>query len=178
MFTELFLALVIFAVVFLLLFRSNLSPSWKHLVQKTVTAVLLVWLLTVGWVTFSDLLAPAVGPKLVKSTLEQTRVENLIQLITQHPRAKFYVAPAGQPATFDIKGEVEVRNTNLTVNVTAYIDAVDMAAIMALTNVQVGFVHPSTTGAQMPTPADAAMPTMTAPLRTTHRRARRIGVTP
>jgi hypothetical protein len=88
-------------------------------------------------------LETAAGPRPVHTTMEQTRVLNLLQLINKHPRATFYVAPAGQPQTFEVKGEVMDRNTNLTVNVTAYIDAADMATMLALTNVQVGFVHPS-----------------------------------
>ena len=144
MLRELFIAVIIFAAAFLLLFKSRLPARWKYLVQQTVTGGLIIWLLAVGWVTFSSLLEPAVGPRPVQTTLEQTRVSNLLQLMNQHPRAIFYVAPAGQPQTFEVKGEVVDRNTNLTVNVTAYIDSTDMAAMLALTNVQVGFVHPST----------------------------------
>ena len=114
-----------------------------------MTGGLIIWLLAIGWVAFSGLLEPAVGPRTVHATMEQTRVLNLLQLVNRHPRAAFYVAPAGQPQTFEVKGEVQDRNTNLTVNVTAYIDATDMATMLALTNVQVGFVHPSTARATM-----------------------------
>jgi cell division protease FtsH len=143
MLPELIIAITVFAAAFLLLFKSNFPAHWKYLVQQTVTGGLIIWLLAVGWVTFSGLWEPAAGPRPVRITLEQTRVLNLLQLIHQHPRATFYVAPAGQPQTFEVKGEVADRNTNLTVNVTAYIDTADMAAMLALTNVQVGFVHPS-----------------------------------
>jgi len=143
MLTELSFAIMVFAAVLLLLFKSSLPARWKYLIQQIVTGGLIIWLLAVGWGTFSGLLKPAVGPRSVHSTLEQTRVSNLIQLVNRHPRATFYVAPAGQPQTFEVKAEVQDRNTNLTVNVTAYIDPADMAAMLALTNVQVGFVHPS-----------------------------------
>jgi ATP-dependent Zn protease len=149
MLPELFFAITIFAAACLLLFKSKLPARWKYLVQQTLTGGLIVWLLAVGWVTFSGLLHPAHGPKPVHTTMEQTRVLNLLQLINKHPRATFYVAPAGQPQTFEVKGEVEDRNTNLTVNVTAYIDTADMATMLALTNVQVGFVHPSTARSTM-----------------------------
>jgi cell division protease FtsH len=134
---------IIFAAAFVLLFKRKLSARWKYLVLQTVTGGLLVLLLAIAWVAFSGLLEPAAGPKPVHVTLEQTRVPSLLQLMHKHPRATFYVAPAGQPQTFEVKGEVADRNTNLTVNVTAYIDTADMAAMLALTNVQVGFVHPS-----------------------------------
>ena len=143
MLAELILSIIVFAAVLLLLFKSNLSARLKYLVQQTVTGGLIIWLLAIGWFAFSGWLAPADGPHLTHTTLEQTRVLNLIQLMGRHPRAVFYVAPAGQPQTFEVKGEVQDRNTNLTVNVTAYIDATDMATMLALTNVQVGFVHPS-----------------------------------
>jgi cell division protease FtsH len=146
---ELFIAAIIFAAVFLLLFKSRLTPRWKFIVQQTVTGGLIIWLLAVGWVAFSGRLETAAGPRPVHVTIEQTRVSNLLHLINQHPRATFYVAPAGQPQTFEVKGEVQDRNTNLTVNVTAYIDTADMATMLALTNVQVGFVHPSTARAAM-----------------------------
>src|SRR5665213_4118849 len=141
---ELFIAAIIFTAVFLLLFKSRLPARWKFIVQQTVTGGLLIWLLAVGWVTFSGRLEPAVGPRPVHATLEQTRVSNLLHLMNQHPRATFHVTPAGQSQTFEVKGEVVDRNTNLTVNVTAYIDSANMATMLALTNVQVGFVHPST----------------------------------
>jgi len=143
MLPELIFAVTVFAVALVLLFKSNLPARWKYLVQQTMTGGLIIWLLAVGWVTFSSLLQPAVGPRPVRATLEQTRVLNLLQLMKKHSRATFYVAPAGQPQTFEVKGEVKDRNTNLTVNVTAYIDTADMATMLALTNVQVGFVHPS-----------------------------------
>ena len=143
MLLEFIFTLTVFAVAFLLLWKSNLSARWKYLIQQTVTGGLIIWLLALGWVTFSAQLKPAVGPRPVRITLEQTRVSNLLKLINQHPRAQFYVAPAGQPQTFEVKGEVADRNTNLTLNVTAYIDTADMATMLALTNVQVGFLHPS-----------------------------------
>jgi cell division protease FtsH len=143
MLPELITAIAIFAVALLLLFKSNWPARWKFLVQQTVTGGLIIWLLAFGWVAFSSLLEPAVGPRLVHTTMEQTRVLNLLQLIGKHPLATFYVAPAGQPQTFEVKGEIKDKNTNLTVNVTAYIDTADMATMLALTNVQVGFVHPS-----------------------------------
>ncbi len=143
MLRELLIAAIIFAAVFLLLFKSRLTSRWKFIVQQTVTGGLIIWLLAVGWVAFSGGLEPAAGSRLVYATIEQTRVTNLLQLMNRHPRTTFYVAPAGQPQTFEVKGEVVDRNTNLTVNVTAYIDPADMAAMLALTNVQVGFVHPS-----------------------------------
>jgi len=143
MLRELFIAVIIFAAAFLLLFKSRLTSRWKFIVQQTVTGGLVIWLLAVGWVAFSGRLEPAVGPRQVHAMMEQTRVSNLLQLMNQHPRAAFYIAPAGQPQTFEVKGEVVDRNTNLTVNVTAYIDSADMATMLALTNVQVGFVHPS-----------------------------------
>ncbi len=143
MLTELLVAVIVFTAVFLLLFKSSLPARWKYLVRQIVTGGLMIWLVAVGWITFSDLLEPAAGPRPVHITLEQTRVSNLIQLMNRHPRATFYVAPAGQPQTFEVKGEVEDRNTNLTVNVTAYIDTADMATMLALKNVQVGLVHPS-----------------------------------
>jgi cell division protease FtsH len=149
MLPELSFAIIIFAAVFLLLFKSSLPTRWKYLVQQTVTGGLIIWLLAIGWVTFSSLLEPAIGPRTVHATMEQTRVSNLIQLMNRHSRATFYVTPAGQPQTFQVKSEVEDRNTNLTVNVTAYIDAADMATMLALTNVQVGFVHPSAARATM-----------------------------
>jgi cell division protease FtsH len=149
MLPELVIAIIVFAAVFLLLFKSSLSARWKYLVQQTVTGGLIIWLLAIGWVAFSGLLEPAVGPRPVHTTMEQTRVLNLLQLVNRHPRTTFYIAPAGQPQTFEVKGEVQDRNTNLTVNVTAYIDATDMATMLALTNVQVGFVHPSTARATM-----------------------------
>src|ERR1039458_9622349 len=149
MLPKLSFAIIVFAAVFLLLFKSSLPARWKYLVQQTVTGGLIIWLLAVGWGAFSGLLEPAVGPRRVHATMEQTRVLNLLQLVNRHPRAAFYVAPAGQPQTFEVKGEVQDRNTNLTVNVTAYIDATDMATMLALTNVQVGFVHPSTARATM-----------------------------
>jgi len=54
-------AITAFAVAFLLLFKSNWSAHWKRLVQQTVTAGLINWLLAVGWVSFSGLPDPAVG---------------------------------------------------------------------------------------------------------------------
>jgi cell division protease FtsH len=157
MLPELLIAIIVFAAVFLLFHKSNLPARWKYLVQQTVTGGLIIWLLAVGWVAFSGLLEPAVGPRPVHTTMEQTRVLNLLQLVNRHPRTTFYVAPAGQPQTFEVKGEVQDRNTNLTVNVTAYIDSTDMATMLALTNVQVGFVHPSTARTTM-----AAMGSMVA----------------
>jgi len=145
MFTEFTIAIGIFLAVVLLLFRSRLRKRWRFLVQQTVDSVLLIWLLAVGWVAFYPQLMPVRGPKVVRATLEQTRVSNLLTLIAHHPRAKFYIAPAGQPQTFNITGEVGDRNTNLTVNVTAYVDAAIMESLLALTNVQVGFVHPTAT---------------------------------
>src|ERR1035438_6835737 len=112
MLRELFIAVIIFAAAFLLLFKSRLPARWKFIVQQTVTCGLLIWLLAVGWVAFSGRLEPAVGPRLVHATLEQTRVSNLLRLMNQHPRATFYVAPTGQPQTFEVKGEVVDRNTN------------------------------------------------------------------
>ena len=144
MLREFILATMIFAAAFLLLFKSKLPARWKYLVLQTVAGGLLLWLVAVAWLAFSGLLEPAAGPKPVHTTLKQTRVLSLFQLMHKHPRATFYIAPAGQPQTFEVKGEVADRNTNLTVNVTAYIDTADMAAMLALTNVQVGFVHPST----------------------------------
>ena len=144
MLTELLFAILVFTAVFLLLFKSNVAARWKYLIQQTVTGGLIIWLLAVGWVAFSGRLEPAVGPRPVHTTMEQTRVLNLLQLVNKHPRTIFYIAPAGPPQTFEVKGEVQDRNTNLTVNVTAYIDTADMATMLALTNVQVGFVHPST----------------------------------
>jgi len=144
MLCELIIAIIVFTGVFLLLCQSRLSARWKYLVHHTVAGGLVIWLLAVGWVAFSGRMDPAVGPRPVLATLEQTRVSNLLKLINHHPRATFYVAPAGQSQTFEVKGEVVDRNTNLTVNVTAYIDPADMATMLALTNVQVGFVHPST----------------------------------
>src|ERR1035438_3861548 len=123
MLPELLFAIIVFAAVFLLLFKSSLPARWKYLVQQTVIGGLIIWLLAVGWVAFSGLLEPAVGPRPVHNTMEQTRVSNLIQLMNRHPREAFFVVPAGQPQTFEVKGEVQDRNTNLTVNVTAYIDA-------------------------------------------------------
>src|SRR5476649_1187141 len=100
MLRELFIAVIIFAAAFLLLFKSRLSARWKFIVQQTVTGGLMIWLLAVGWVTFSGLLEPAAGPRPVHVTMEQTRVSNLLQLMNHHPRTTFYVAPAGQPQTF------------------------------------------------------------------------------
>jgi len=144
MWRELIFATISFAVAFLLLFKSKLPARWKYLVLQTVTGGSLLGLLAVGWVAFSGLLVPRLGPTPVHATLEQTRVSSLLQIMSKHPRAIFYVAPTGQPQTFEVKGEVADRNTNLTVNVTAYIDSASMVAMLALTNVQVGFVHPST----------------------------------
>ncbi len=123
MWCELFIAAIIIAVAFLLLFKSKLPARWKYLVLQTVTGGLLLWLLAFGWIAFSGLLVPRVGPTPVHTTLEQTRVSSLLQLMSKHPRAIFYVAPAGLPQTFEVKGEVADRNTNLSVNVTAYIDS-------------------------------------------------------
>src|ERR1700678_2041097 len=97
MLSELLIVTIIFAAAFLLLFKSKLPARWKYLVQQTVTAGLIIWLLAIGWVTFSGLLKPAVGPKPVNVTMEQTRVLNLLQLMQKHSRSTFYVAPAGQP---------------------------------------------------------------------------------
>src|SRR5471032_1368417 len=112
MLRELFIAVIIFTATFLLLFKSRLPARWKYLVQQTVTGGLIIWLLAVGWVTFSGRLETPVGPKLEHTTMEQTRVSNLLHLMNLHPRATFYVAPAGQPQTFEVKGEVQDRNTN------------------------------------------------------------------
>src|SRR5450631_1597676 len=100
MLRELFIALIIFAAAFLLLFKSRLPARWKYLIQQTVTGGLLIWLLAVGWVTFSGRLETAVGPRPVHVTMEQTRVSNLLQLMNEHPQATFYVSPAAQPQTF------------------------------------------------------------------------------
>jgi len=71
---ELFIAVIIFAAAFLLIFKSRLPARWKYLVKQTVTGGLIIWLLAVGWVTFSGRLEPAVGPRPVHATIEQTRV--------------------------------------------------------------------------------------------------------
>jgi cytochrome c oxidase subunit II len=97
MLPELLFAIIVFAAVFLLLFKSSLPARWKYLVQQTVTGGLIIWLLAVGWVAFSGLLAPAVGPRPVHATMEQTKGLNLLQLVNSHPRTTFYVAPAVGP---------------------------------------------------------------------------------
>jgi hypothetical protein len=54
MLRELFIAIMVFAAVFLLLFKCNLTSRWKHLVQQTVTGGLIIWLLAVGWGGYKD----------------------------------------------------------------------------------------------------------------------------
>jgi hypothetical protein len=45
MLPELIFSILIFAAVFLLLFKSNLPARWKYVVQQTVTGALIIWLL-------------------------------------------------------------------------------------------------------------------------------------
>ena len=105
MLPELVIAIIVFAAVFLLLFKSSLSARWKYLVQQTVTGGLIIWLLAIGWVAFSGLLEPAIGPRPVHATMEQTRVLNLLQLVNRHPRTTFYVAPPDSPKRLKLKAK-------------------------------------------------------------------------
>jgi hypothetical protein len=49
MLPELIFSILVFAAVFLFLFKSNLPTRWKYLVQQTVSGGLIIWLLASGY---------------------------------------------------------------------------------------------------------------------------------